>query len=59
MTAKKDLVVDDEKEVTTFFKHLLARKQCEVHIANDATEVDQLLSQSNPDRPCVGGFETA
>ena len=48
MTTKKVLVVDDEKEVTTFFKHLLASKNCEVYIANDAVEVDRVLSQQVP-----------
>jgi two-component system NtrC family response regulator len=48
MAAKNVLVVDDEKEVTTFFKHLLAGKNCEVYIANSAAEVDRLLSDRVP-----------
>ncbi|GMA51617.1 hypothetical protein GCM10025857_29740 [Alicyclobacillus contaminans] len=44
------LIVDDEQEVTTFFKHLLAGKQCQVHIANDAAAVDRFLSEGIPFR---------
>lgn len=40
---KKVLVVDDEIEVTTFFRYFLEDKNCDVMIANSGIEVEELL----------------
>jgi two-component system, NtrC family, response regulator len=42
----KVLVVDDEIEVTTFFKYFLESKQCEVQLANSGNEVDRCLAEN-------------
>jgi two-component system, NtrC family, response regulator len=44
----KVLVVDDEIEVSTFFKYFLESKHCEVHLANSGKEVDRCLALNLP-----------
>ncbi|WP_236595917.1 response regulator [Paenibacillus sp. EPM92] len=40
---RRVLVVDDEIEVTSFFRYFLEDKSCDVAIANSGREVDELL----------------
>ncbi|WP_400164010.1 sigma-54-dependent transcriptional regulator [Brevibacillus sp. TJ4] len=48
MEKKHILIVDDEKEVTSFFSYFLKRKNCEITVANTGKEVERLLA--SPDR---------
>lgn len=43
MNEKRVLIVDDEMEVTSFFRYFLEGKNCDVTVANSGREVDQLL----------------
>ncbi|MFC7441778.1 sigma-54-dependent transcriptional regulator [Laceyella putida] len=45
---KRVLVVDDEIEVTSFFRYFLEDKDCDVVVANSGREVEELLFQQTP-----------
>ncbi|RXT07235.1 sigma-54 dependent transcriptional regulator [Ammoniphilus sp. CFH 90114] len=46
MSEKRILIVDDEMEVTSFFRYFFEGKNCKVAVANSGREVDHLLHSS-------------
>ncbi|MEB3103667.1 sigma-54-dependent transcriptional regulator [Ferviditalea candida] len=45
MKMRRVLLIDDEAEVTSFFRYFFEDKNCDVTIANSGKEVDQLLQR--------------